>query len=110
MMVELFFFSVIESSHPQVSEVLSFAKVDSRVVITPDIGKFKELKLRLLNGSNTFACGLAMQAGFGTVKEAMTNGAFSTYVDRLMHHEIIPTLLEIGIDKTQPTPCEAFLY
>src|SRR3546814_12057168 len=42
-----------------------------------------------------------MQAGFGTVKEAMTNGAFSTYVDRLMHHEIIPTLVEIGIDKTE---------
>src|SRR3546814_1681697 len=31
----------------------------------------------------------------------MTNGAFSTYVDRLMHHEIIPTLVEIGIDKTE---------
>src|SRR5690606_29489219 len=100
-MVEPFCLWAIESSHPRVSEVLSFAKVDSRVVITPDIEKFKELKLRLLNGSHTFACGLAMQAGFDTVKEAMANRAFSTYVKRLMHSEIIPTLVDIGIDTAE---------
>src|SRR5690606_38251346 len=97
-MVEPFCLWAIESSHPRVSEVLSIAKVDSRIVITPDIEKFKELKLRLLNGSHTFACGLAMRAGFDTVKEAMANRAFSAYVKRLMHREIIPTLVEIGID------------
>src|SRR5690606_26205264 len=43
-MVEPFSLWAIESSHPQVAEVLSFAEADSRIVITPDIGKFKELK------------------------------------------------------------------
>lgn len=100
-MVEPFCLWAIESSEPRVAEILSFAKVDSRVVITPDIEKFKELKLRLLNGSHTFACGLAMLAGFGTVKEAMANQVFSNYVERLMHSEIIPTLIEIGVESAE---------
>ncbi|MEC3878864.1 tagaturonate reductase [Parapedobacter sp. 10938] len=100
-MAEPFCLWAIESSHPRVSEVLSFAVADSRVVITPDIRKFKELKIRLLNGSHTFACGLAILAGFDTVKEAMANRGFLNYVKRLMHREIIPTLVEIGIDKAE---------
>ncbi|MFB2121673.1 tagaturonate reductase [Parapedobacter sp. 2B3] len=98
-MAEPFCLWAIESSDPRVYEALSFAGADSRMVITPDIGKFKELKLRLLNGSHTFACGLAIQAGFDTVKEAMANPIFSDYVKRLMHREIIPTLGAIGIDR-----------
>ena len=31
-----------------------------------DIEKFKELKLRILNGTHTFCCGLAVSAGFET--------------------------------------------
>ncbi len=100
-MAEPFCLWAIESSHPRVSETLSFARADHRVVITPNIGKFKELKLRLLNGSHTFACGLAIQAGFDTVKEAMADPVFSTYVRQLMHREIIPTLVGIGIDAAE---------
>lgn len=37
----------------KIRRVLSFEQADSGVVITPDISKFKELKLRLLNGSHT---------------------------------------------------------
>src|SRR5690606_20849433 len=48
-MAEPFCLWAIEAEHPRVEALLSFAKADSRVVITPDIGKFKELKLRLLN-------------------------------------------------------------
>ena len=95
-MAEPFCLWAIETEHPRVEALLSFAKADSRVVITPDISKFKELKLRLLNGSHTFACGLAIHAGFETVREAMANDAFSTFVARLMHQEIIPTLIEGG--------------
>ena len=97
-MAEPFCLWAIESFHPRVSEVLSFARVDKRMVITPDIEKFKELKLRLLNGSHTFACGLALLAGFETVKEAMADPVFSMYVKQVMHREIIPALTEVGID------------
>ena len=98
-MAEPFCLWAIESSHPRVKEVLSFARVDKRVVITPDIQKFKELKLRLLNGSHTFACGLAILAGFDTVKAAMADPVFSTYVKQVMHREIIPALADIGVDE-----------
>lgn len=100
-MAEPFCLWAIESSHPRVLEVLSFARVDKRVVITDDIQKFKELKLRLLNGSHTFACGLAILAGFDTVKAAMADPVFSTYVRQLMHSEIIPALSTIGIDNRE---------
>ncbi|WP_262249804.1 tagaturonate reductase [Parapedobacter soli] len=100
-MAEPFCLWAIETSHPRVTEALTFAGADNRVVIASDIDKFKELKLRLLNGSHTFACGLAMQAGFDTVKVAMANQSFSTYVKRVMHNEIIPTLVGIGIDKQE---------
>lgn len=100
-MAEPFCLWAIESSHPRVAEVLSFARIDSRVVIAPDIQKFKELKLRLLNGSHTFACGLAILAGFDTVKDAMVHPIFSDYVKQLMHKEIVPTLLTIGLDREE---------
>lgn len=100
-MAEPFCLWAIESSHPRVSEVLSFARADKRVVITSDIQKFKELKLRLLNGSHTFACGLAILAGFDTVKEAMADPVFSAYVKQVMHKEIIPTLVKIGLDREE---------
>ncbi|MFC7525843.1 tagaturonate reductase [Parapedobacter sp. GCM10030251] len=100
-MAEPFCLWAIESSHPRVSEVLSFARVDKRVVITADIQKFKELKLRLLNGSHTFACGLAILAGFDTVKTAMADPVFSAYVKHVMHSEIIPALANVGIDEEE---------
>jgi tagaturonate reductase len=72
--------------------MLSFAAADSRVVITPDITKYKELKLRLLNGTHTLSCGLAFLAGFRTVKEAMENETMSTFISHLMLQELAPAI------------------
>jgi tagaturonate reductase len=87
-MAETFRLWVIESDSERVKEILSFSKTDEGVVITPDIEKFRELKLRLLNGTHTFTCGLAFLAGFETVKEAMADTDISSYVRRLMMLEI----------------------
>jgi len=87
----------IESEAPQVSAVLTFAQADQRVVIAPNIHRFKELKLRLLNGSHTFACGLALACRFETVSEAMNDPLFSDYVTKLLVEEIVPTLPDIGV-------------
>jgi len=72
-MVEPFSLWAIESSDPQVIEKLSFAQVNNGVAIVPDIQKFKELKLRLLNGTHTLSCAIALLMGFDTVKKAMEN-------------------------------------
>lgn len=91
-MAETFRLWAIESGSEKVKDLLSFAKVDEGVIITPDIEKFRELKLRLLNGTHTFTCALAYLAGFETVKEAMRDELLSAYVRRLMMLEIAAAL------------------
>jgi len=72
----------------QVRRVLSFADADEGVVIETDINVHRELKLRLLNGTHTFSCGLAYHAGCNTVKEAMDDAAISGFIAALMQDEI----------------------
>ncbi|MBS1660201.1 MAG: tagaturonate reductase [Bacteroidetes bacterium] len=76
----------------KVKSVLSFASADAGVIIAPDIEIYRELKLRLLNGTHTLSCGLAVLAGFPTVKSAMDDAAFSAFVADLMLKEIAPNI------------------
>lgn len=76
----------------EIRSVLSFAKVHPGVIITPDIQMFRELKLRLLNGTHTLSCAVAFLSGFKTVTEAMDNPAFSAFVSGLMLNEIAPAI------------------
>ena len=87
-MAESFRLWAIETDHDKVKQLLSFSKSDEGVVIAPDIEKFKELKLRLLNGTHTFSCGLAFLSGFNTVKEAMEDEQMSSFIRNLMTSEI----------------------
>ena len=75
-----------------VRKVLSFSVVDAGVIITPDITRFKELKLRMLNATHTLSCGLAFLSGFKTVKAAMEDELFESYIENLMMHEINPAI------------------
>ena len=86
-MTELYRLWAIEGNE-QVAERLSFAKVDKGVVIVPDINKYKELKLRILNGTHTLSCGLAFLAGFDTVKSAMDNAVVADFITSLATSEI----------------------
>jgi tagaturonate reductase len=72
----------------KIKSVLSFAAADKGVVIAPDIHKFKELKLRLLNGTHSLTCGVAFLSGIVSVKEAMDNPVVSKFVKNLMTQEI----------------------
>jgi len=86
-MSEVYSLWAIEGNE-QVKSVLSFAAADEGVVITDDIMLFKELKLRLLNGTHTLSCGVAFLAGFKTVKEAMNDAVLSGFIKELMLEEI----------------------
>jgi tagaturonate reductase len=68
--------------------VLSFSKADAGVVIAPDIDMYRELKLRLLNGTHTLSCGIAFLAGLETVKSGMDDPDISSYIQRVMRKEI----------------------
>jgi tagaturonate reductase len=76
----------------RVRSILSFAAADEGVIIQPDIEIYRELKLRLLNGTHTLSCGLAWLAGFTTVKQAMDDRNFSSFVADLMFKEIAPSI------------------
>jgi tagaturonate reductase len=91
-MAEPYHLWAIETAAPKVQEVLSFAKTDKNVIIAPDIETHRELKLRLLNGTHTFSCGLAFLSGFQTVKEAMDNRYMGNYIQSLMLMEIAPAI------------------
>ncbi|RFM28594.1 tagaturonate reductase [Deminuibacter soli] len=91
-MSECYSLWAIETSNEQTKAKLSFSQTDKGVVLAPDITKFKELKLRLLNGTHTYSCGLAIAAGFATVKEALANDTFCTYIRQLMLQEIAPAI------------------
>ncbi|MDN5288333.1 MAG: tagaturonate reductase [Mucilaginibacter sp.] len=76
----------------KIASVLSFSQIDKGVVITPDIELFRELKLRLLNGTHTLSCAVAYLSGFKTVKEAMDDEQFTKFITQLMLHEIKPAI------------------
>ena len=75
-----------------VQSVLSFAQTDPGVVITPNIGLFRELKLRMLNGTHTVSCGIAYLAGFETVKKAMDEPWMCNCISEIMMKNIAPAI------------------
>jgi tagaturonate reductase len=86
-MSEVFRLWAIEGGE-KVKQLLSFSQIDKQVIIVPDITLFKELKLRLLNGTHSFNCGLAFLSGFNITRDAVTDRIFSVFAKNLMHKEI----------------------
>jgi tagaturonate reductase len=74
----------------KIKNILSFAHADEAVIVQPDIEIFRELKLRLLNGTHTLASGLAFISGCQTVKQAMDNETIASFITELMQNEIAP--------------------
>ncbi|WP_420151972.1 tagaturonate reductase [Siphonobacter sp.] len=93
----------------KVKSVLSFDAVDCDeanalgVIIKPDIDRYRELKLRLLNGSHTLTCGLNYLSGKNAVRESMSDPVSSRYVKELMFEELAPAIpypIELGVART----------
>ena len=76
----------------EVNDLLTFSTVNEEIKIVPDISQFKELKLRILNGSHTLLCAKAIAEGFETVFLSMCNPIFRKYAEELIFEEIIPSL------------------
>lgn len=87
----------IETKSERTLSILSFRTCNEGVVLAPDINKFRELKLRLLNATHTLSCGMAHLSGFATVKEAMANHVFTELVAGLMIQEISPLIVQNNI-------------
>ncbi|MEO5942503.1 MAG: tagaturonate reductase [Ferruginibacter sp.] len=102
-MSEVYSLWAIQSSAARVKELFSFASQKNGLIISDDINKFRELKLRLLNGSHTFSCGVAYLAGFDLVKTAMEDQSFNDFLEALMFKEMIPAIIgeTISVKETQ---------
>jgi tagaturonate reductase len=81
----------------RVRDILSFAQVDSGVIIEEDITFYRERKLRLLNGVHTLTVPMAYLLGFETVYEANRDPAMSAFIRQLMHDEVLPTVPDVGL-------------
>ena len=90
----------IETVSDRTKKILSFAEVNKGIKISADINQFKELKLRLLNGTHSFSCALALFCGFDTVREAMRVDYFRNYVASVMIQEIKPLIITQSIAET----------
>lgn len=76
----------------KVAEVLSFEDATKEVVVTKNINQYRELKLRVLNGSHTLMCGLAYLSGFEFVKDALKDEMMEKYITILMLTEMAPAI------------------
>jgi tagaturonate reductase len=98
-MAEIYRLWAIETSREKTKTILSFASADPGVIIEKDIHIFRELKLRILNGSHTLSCGLGVLCGFEIVRQAMADTSFFEFENRLIKEEIIPVIVDNGLNK-----------
>lgn len=92
----------IETHSERTAGILSFKEVDKEsVILAPDIQKFREIKLRLLNATHTLSCGLAVLSGFDYVRDAMQDRQFVAYVRTLMLEEIKPLIIDAHISHAE---------
>ncbi|SEB14522.1 tagaturonate reductase [Pedobacter hartonius] len=76
----------------KVAGVLSFMQADKGLIVKPDIEIYRELKVRLLNGTHTLTSGIACLSGIDTVKDGMDNADVLNFVEQVMRKEIAPAI------------------
>ncbi len=62
------------------------------VVWTDDVTPYKKLKVRILNGSHSSLCPMALLMGVETVGDAMADPELAAYHQKLLSQGILPTL------------------
>ena len=84
----------IETSSEKTAAILSFAGADARVILAPSINKYKEIKLRLLNATHSLCCGVAHLSGFLTVRDALKDNIFRSFILAMLLEEIVPLVAD----------------
>lgn len=84
----------IETANEKTASILSFAAADTRVILAPSINKYKEIKLRLLNATHSLCCGVAILSEFLTVRDALNDSSFKSFLSTMLLDEIVPLVAE----------------
>lgn len=74
------------------ADILPIHKTDANVIWTEDVAPYKKRKVRILNGAHTSSVLAAYLAGHEIVLEMMHDEVFSSYLDKVLYEEVIPTL------------------
>jgi len=76
----------------KIAALIGLSGVDAGLIVTPDIEIYRELKVRLLNGTHTLSCGIAMLCGIKTVAQGMSEESLKLYIKEVMYKEIISSI------------------
>lgn len=71
---------------------LPFHKTDLNVIFTNNLTKYREIKVRILNGAHTALVPVAYLSGFRTVGEAIRDPEINKYIQQLIGENILLTL------------------
>ena len=88
---ELFHLWVIEGPK-SLKERLPFHDTKLNVILTDNLGKYRERKVRILNGLHTAMVPVAYLMGLRTVKDSIENELMKRFLSLALNEEILPTL------------------
>src|SRR5205807_1802020 len=80
---------LVEDNGPRLAAMAIDASAET-VSFAPDIGFYRERKLRLLNGAHTATAPLALLAGVRTVREAAGHPRLGAFLRHILFEEIPP--------------------
>ncbi len=88
---EYFHVWAIEASK-EIAEKYPFDKAGLNVVWLDDMTKFRDKKVRILNGSHTALVPVGLLSGYETVKEAFEDKDISAFINGMVETEVIPNI------------------
>src|SRR3989441_3027726 len=80
----------IEADPAELRAAFAIDVLPESVIFAPDIGFYRNRKLRLLNGAHTATAPLALLAGVRTVREATEHPRLGPYIRHILFEEIVP--------------------
>src|SRR2546428_1935060 len=80
----------IEADPAELRATFGIDVLPESVIIAPDIGFYRERKLRLLNGAHTATAPLALLPGVRTVREAAEHPRLGAFLRHILFEEILP--------------------
>ncbi|MEO9890944.1 tagaturonate reductase [Aurantibacter sp.] len=87
-----YYHSWVIAGDEMVQQELPFSQTDLNVEFVDDLGPYREMKVRILNGAHTSMVPVGYLAGIRFVKEAMDDDVVSNFVESLLKEESAKTL------------------
>jgi len=81
---------------PELDDELRLRQAGLNVHYTDDLARFRERKVRILNGAHTWMAPIGLLHGVHTVREALEHPALGPAVREAVYGEILPAMAEAG--------------